>query len=56
MRRRADIVSAWIALVVGVHLFPVGWLLDDSLVSVIAVLVTFVRLPPSRLPRGAPSP
>jgi hypothetical protein len=41
-RRRTDILSAWIALVVGVHLFPVASLLHYPLIYVAAVLVTLV--------------
>lgn len=43
-RRKKDLIPAWVGLVVGVHLFPVSWLLNDPLVAVVAVLVTLVSL------------
>lgn len=43
-RRRADLVPAWIALVVGVHLFPVASLLQYPFIHVVAALVTLVAL------------
>jgi hypothetical protein len=43
-RRRGELIAAWVALVVGVHLFPVAALLGDPLVYVVATLVTLVAL------------
>jgi hypothetical protein len=39
-RRRADLMAAWIAFVVGVHLFPVAVVLEIPAVHVVAALVT----------------
>ena len=39
-RRRSDLTPVWIALVVGVHLFPVAVLLGYPLIHVVAALVT----------------
>jgi hypothetical protein len=44
VRRRTDIVSAWVALVVGVHLFPVAWLVEFPLIYLVAALVTVAAL------------
>lgn len=43
-RRKADIIPAWVALVVGVHLFPVAGLLGIPLIYVVAALVTLAAL------------
>jgi uncharacterized membrane protein YczE len=43
-RRRADLVSAWIALVVGVHLYPLAPLLHYPLLYVVATVVIVVAL------------
>ena len=43
-RQRDDLIPAWVALVVGVHLIPLAWLLQYPLVGVVAVLVTLVAL------------
>ncbi len=43
-RRRADLVAPWIALVVGVHLFPLAPLLQYPLLYVVAALVSVVAL------------
>jgi hypothetical protein len=42
--RRAALVPAWIALVVGLHLFPLGPLLQYPLLAVVAALVTAVAI------------
>ncbi len=44
MRRRTDIIPTWMALVVGVHLFPVAWLLGIPLIYFVAALVTLAAL------------
>jgi hypothetical protein len=43
-RRRGDLVPAWVALVVGVHLVPVAWLIRYPLVGVVGALITLVAL------------
>jgi hypothetical protein len=43
-RRRSELIPAWVALVVGVHLFPVALLVRSPLIAVTAVLVTLVAL------------
>jgi hypothetical protein len=43
-RRRQPLIPAWIALVVGVHLFPLAPLLEYPLVYLVAALVTLVAL------------
>ena len=43
-RRRSDLIPAWVALVVGVHLIPLAWLLRYPLLGVVAVLVILVAL------------
>lgn len=43
-RHRKDIIPAWIALVVGVHLFPVASLLGYPLLFLVAASVTVVAL------------
>ena len=43
-RRRSDLIPAWVAVVVGVHLFPVAWLLRYPLVGVVAGLVTLAAV------------
>jgi hypothetical protein len=42
--RHRDLIPAWIALVVGVHFFPVAELIDFPLVHVAGALVTLVAL------------
>ncbi|GAB7045641.1 hypothetical protein [Catenuloplanes indicus] len=42
--KRTDWISAWIAFVVGAHLFPVAAILDHPLIHVAAALVTLVSL------------
>jgi hypothetical protein len=42
--RRSDLTPAWIALVVGVHLFPLAPLLRYPLLTPVAVLVTVAAL------------
>ncbi|MFG3642110.1 hypothetical protein ACGF3C_17775 [Micromonospora sp. NPDC047762] len=44
MLRRNELAAPWIALVVGVHLFPVAALIDYPLIHLVAVLVTVVAL------------
>ncbi|MEH0973373.1 hypothetical protein V6U77_19825 [Micromonospora sp. CPCC 205546] len=44
LRRRRDLIPVWVALVVGVHLFPVAALIDYPLIHVVAALVTAVAL------------
>lgn len=44
LRRRADLISAWIALVVGVHFYPLAPLLRYPLLYVVATVVTLVAL------------
>ncbi len=43
-RRRADLVPAWIALVVGVHFYPLAPLLHYPLRYAVATVVTLVAL------------
>jgi uncharacterized membrane protein len=43
-RRSSELIPAWVALVVGVHLFPVALLVRSPLIAVTAVLVTLVAL------------
>jgi hypothetical protein len=43
-RRRSDLTPAWVALVVGVHLFPVAALLGYPLIHLVAALVTLVAI------------
>ncbi|MEV3939105.1 hypothetical protein AB0K52_24405 [Glycomyces sp. NPDC049804] len=40
IRERADLISAWIAFVVGVHLFPVAVVLDIPALHIPAALIT----------------
>lgn len=42
--RRAEFISAWIALVVGVHLFPVAVIIGYPLIHVVAALITLVAV------------
>jgi hypothetical protein len=44
LRGRRDLMSAWIAFVVGVHLFPVAVIIGYPVIHVVAVLVTAVSL------------
>jgi hypothetical protein len=39
-----DLIPVWIALVVGVHLLPVAWILGYPLIGVVAVLVTLAAM------------
>jgi hypothetical protein len=48
--RKADLIPAWVALVVGIHLIPVAWLLKYPLVYVVGGLVTVVALAGSPWP------
>ena len=43
-RKRADLISAWIAFVVGVHLFPVAVVLEIPAVNVPAALITVAAI------------
>jgi hypothetical protein len=43
-RGRGDLVPAWVALVVGVHLIPLAWLLQYPLIGVAAALVILVAV------------
>lgn len=43
-RKRADLIPAWIAFVVGVHLFPVAVILEIPSVHITAALVTAASL------------
>ncbi|SDL47004.1 hypothetical protein SAMN05216298_3964 [Glycomyces sambucus] len=43
-RKRADLMSAWIAFVVGVHFFPVAVLLEIPALHVTAALVTVASI------------
>ncbi len=43
-RKHADLISPWIAFVVGVHLFPVAVVLDIPAVHLTGVLVTVASL------------
>jgi hypothetical protein len=43
-RGRRELMSAWIAFVVGVHLFPVAVLLEYPFLHVVAALVTVVSV------------
>lgn len=52
-RRKADNISPWIALVVGVHLFPVAALLHYPLLHIVAGFVTLVALAAVPLARSA---
>jgi hypothetical protein len=40
VRRRSPLIPVWIALVVGLHLFPVAWLIRYPAIHVVAALVT----------------
>jgi hypothetical protein len=44
MLKRANLISAWVALVVGVHLFPLAPLLQYPLITVAAALISMVAL------------
>ncbi|GAA1810619.1 hypothetical protein GCM10009682_35300 [Luedemannella flava] len=43
-RRQPDVVPAWVALIVGLHLFPVAVILEYPFLHVPAALVTLVAL------------
>ena len=43
-RRRGDLIPAWVALVVGVHLVPLAWLLQYPLLGLVAALVILVAV------------
>jgi hypothetical protein len=44
VRRRADLVAAWVALIVGLHLFPVAAIVGYGLLYLVAAAVTAVAL------------
>jgi hypothetical protein len=44
LRGRKELISAWIAFVVGVHLFPVAVLLGYPVIHVVGALVTIAAL------------
>ncbi|MEU5566860.1 MULTISPECIES: hypothetical protein [Micromonospora] len=44
VRRRSDLISVWIAFVVGVHLFPVAALIGYPMIHVVAALITVASL------------
>lgn len=54
--RRPEFVPVWIALVVGVHFFPLGPLLHDRLFTTVAALVTLVALAAIPLARAGDFP
>jgi hypothetical protein len=43
-RRRGDLIPAWVALVVGVHLIPLAWLLQYPLLGLVGALVVLVAV------------
>jgi hypothetical protein len=43
-RQRSDLIPAWVAGVVGVHLLPLAWLLRYPLIGVVAGLVTLAAV------------
>jgi hypothetical protein len=52
VRKHADLMSAWIAFVVGVHLFPVAAILDIPALNVTAALVTTASIAAVRIARS----
>jgi hypothetical protein len=44
LRGRRELISMWIAFVVGVHLFPVAALIGYPMIHVVAALITVVSL------------
>jgi len=44
LRKHTDLIPAWVAFVVGVHLFPVAAILGYPVIYVVAALVTLVSL------------
>ncbi|TQJ20781.1 hypothetical protein FBZ33_0984 [Micromonospora sp. A202] len=42
--KRRELIAPWVALVVGVHLFPVAALMDYPLIHLVAALVTLVAV------------
>jgi len=53
-RRSSELIPAWVALVVGVHLIPVALLVRSPLIAVTGVLVTLVALVAVPLARSRP--
>ncbi|MEU5939436.1 hypothetical protein ABZ807_09615 [Micromonospora sp. NPDC047548] len=56
LRRRRELIPVWVALVVGVHLFPVAALLDYPLIHLVAALVTAVALAATPVARARAVP
>jgi hypothetical protein len=56
VRGRKELIPIWIALVVGLHLFPVALLLRYPLIHVVAALVTVVALSAMPLARSRSLP
>lgn len=54
--RRQDLIPAWVAFVVGVHFFPLAWLLQYPLIHVLAALVIVVALAAVPLARSRSLP
>lgn len=50
-RKRTDLMSAWIAFVVGVHLFPVAVILEVPALHVPAALITLASIAAVRIAR-----
>ncbi|WP_018588194.1 hypothetical protein [Salinispora arenicola] len=44
LRGRRDLISMWVAFVVGAHLFPVAALIGYSMIYVVAALITVVSV------------
>lgn len=55
-RRRSDLIPAWVALVVGVHLFPLAPLLAHPLLFLAAALVTIAAIAAIPLARARSLP
>lgn len=55
-RRRSDLIPAWAALVVGVHLFPLAPLLAHPLLFLTAALVTMAAIAAIPLARARSLP
>lgn len=44
LRGRQDLISMWVAFVVGAHLFPVAALIDYPMIYIVATLITVVSV------------
>lgn len=44
LRGRRDLISVWVAFVVGVHLFPVATLIGYPMIHIVAALITVVSV------------